>query len=222
MHPLFPSSALAFLWSCSTVLFQLNIPRSYWIWMSFLIFILFSDRSPIASNLYKISTLYYKIGLYIDIHASLTIPITKCLLTTYFRVFHTVYKGAMSNVQIVVYPGILDPRNYLSWQKLFGKIPTLNYKNKSNVIKWWWNQIVSLNLILIITNWSFLRKNKLSDEIFNFSLKFWHFTWNDCTLPNHFQCSLRIEERRELFAGLVGYDDNRLLKLCESTELFWI
>ena len=73
-----------------------------------------------------------------------------------------------ANMQIVVYPGILDPRNYLSWQKLFGKIPTLNYKNKSNVIKWWWNQIVSLNLILIITNWSFLRKNKLSDEIFNF------------------------------------------------------
>ena len=31
-------------------------------------------------------------------------------------------------MSIVVFPGILNPTNYLSWQKLFAKIVTLNCK----------------------------------------------------------------------------------------------
>ena len=39
----------------------------------------------------------------------------------------------LPDVEIVVYPGILVPRNYLSWQKIFGKMLTLNCKIDYNV-----------------------------------------------------------------------------------------
>ena len=37
------------------------------------------------------------------------------------------------DMEIVVYPGILVPRKYLSWQKIFGKMLALNCKIDNNV-----------------------------------------------------------------------------------------
>ena len=41
--------------------------------------------------------------------------------------------GEGADMEIVVYPGILVPRKYLSWQKIFGKVTTLNRKVDYNV-----------------------------------------------------------------------------------------
>ena len=38
-----------------------------------------------------------------------------------------------ADVEIVVDPGILVPRKYLSWQKIFVKVTTLNHKIEYNV-----------------------------------------------------------------------------------------
>ena len=38
-----------------------------------------------------------------------------------------------ADVEIVVDPGILAPRKYLSWQKIFGKVIALNFKIDINV-----------------------------------------------------------------------------------------
>ena len=43
------------------------------------------------------------------------------------NLFKGVSERGVSDMQIVVYPGILDPRNYLSWQKLFGKMLKLDF-----------------------------------------------------------------------------------------------
>ena len=37
-------------------------------------------------------------------------------------------EGGGADVEIVVYPGILVLRKYLSWQKIFGKMLTFNCK----------------------------------------------------------------------------------------------
>ena len=43
-------------------------------------------------------------------------------------------RGHLSaDVEIVVDPGILVPRKYLSWQKIFVKVTTLNHKIEYNV-----------------------------------------------------------------------------------------
>ena len=43
--------------------------------------------------------------------------------------------GYNTDMEIVVYPGILVPRKYFSWQKIFFKMLKLNYKIDYNVRK---------------------------------------------------------------------------------------
>ena len=50
------------------------------------------------------------------------------------HISHHNYEGTEpSHVEIVVDPGILLPRKYLSWQKIFGKVTALNHKIDSFV-----------------------------------------------------------------------------------------
>ena len=49
------------------------------------------------------------------------------------KVLQTPVSVPTVDVEIVVYPGILVPRKYFSWQKIFGKVTMLNRKIDYNV-----------------------------------------------------------------------------------------
>ena len=56
-----------------------------------------------------------------------------CLLLIFKGKFREISGARFADVEILLYPGILVPRKYLSWQKIFVKVTTLNYKIEYNV-----------------------------------------------------------------------------------------